>query len=935
MKPLQLTVSAFGPYAGQCALDLTGFGSSGLFLISGDTGAGKTALFDAITFALYGEATGAYRAPEMLRSDFAAPGTRTFVTLEFSHRDRRYRVTRAPEQTRPKRRGGGTTTEPASAVLEREPEPPVEGNKAVTAAITALLGIDARQFAQISMIAQNDFTRLLNAPSAERSEILRRVFDTGAYQRLGAAARSAATAAASAAAQANLEVQLRLRALVPAPGHTGSEELARLQTDGDAYRAAGALPLAQELIAADAETLDRCDQRLKELDAAVNAQSVAAQAALDRAKLLDALDDARRSAAALEADRPAREARWQQTEARRPELETLAAKLHRIEELAPRYAELAQARRRAEQTGCAAEAAERALAGARRDAEALTGRLADLDTRLAACGAPEADIAREESLAEKAGRLREDCDALVAGLDEMTGFYDAWQQAAGDYRGRQEQADADQRRAQELQKALNAARAGLLARDLAEGQPCPVCGAVHHPAPAPPAPGHVTEAACEQARRRADAASAAAANAAAAAGAAKTRWEQKRADVYRRAGAFLARRGRQYDGPGAETLDPAALRRVLEEQRQSLDQGLDAVHARLTQARRRKQELDALTARRAQLTAARPQKDAAVEAARAAREQAVADKSSADAALAELQKSLPWPTAEAMTAARTELETRRQALAGALDGAAGERRSFERALAAARERAATLAGQAGDDLRRPDPAAEQARLRELETRRAALRQTREQTARRLEANRKGSKALEQALAGAEDARAHAATMDNLSRTINGNLAQKQKLPFEQYVQGFYFDGVVAAANRRFTRMTDGQYTLRRRQSDDIAGKTALELDVFDAYTGKTRPVASLSGGESFLAALSLALGISDTIQESAGGVCVDTLFVDEGFGTLDAEALQKAVDTLTELAGADKLVGIISHVEVLQDRIPRQILVTKSRAGSTAAVRER
>ena len=386
--------------------------------------------------------------------------------------------------------------------------------------------------------------------------------------------------------------------------------------------------------------------------------------------------------------------------------------------------------------------------------------------------------------------------------------------------------------------------------------------------------------------------------------------EQKRADVYRRAGAFLARRGRQYDGPGAETLDPAALRRVLEEQRQSLDQGLDAVHARLTQARRRKQELDALTARRAQLTAARPQKDAAVEAARAAREQAVADKSSADAALAELQKSLPWPTAEAMTAARTELETRRQALAGALDGAAGERRSFERALAAARER-------------------------ELETRRAALRQTREQTARRLEANRKGSKALEQALAGAEDARAHAATMDNLSRTINGNLAQKQKLPFEQYVQGFYFDGVVAAANRRFTRMTDGQYTLRRRQSDDIAGKTALELDVFDAYTGKTRPVASLSGGESFLAALSLALGISDTIQESAGGVCVDTLFVDEGFGTLDAEALQKAVDTLTELAGADKLVGIISHVEVLQDRIPRQILVTKSRAGSTAAVRER
>ena len=820
MKPQKLILTAFGPYAGRTELDFSAFGGSGLFLIGGDTGAGKTALFDAITFALYGETTGENRKTTMLRSDFAAPDAETSVELAFTHRGRSYTVRRWPDQQRAAKRGTGMVKVPAKAELIREPDEPVSGASAVTDAVVKLLGIDAKQFAQVSMLAQNDFTRLLNAPSADRAAILRRIFDTADHQRLGQAAVEHARKADEECKRLDDVLLMHVGTLI---GDGADEEtaadLAEMQAERDPFAAGAAAELGRLLLEADDANEKRQTSVMNELDEKIARGDAGLKIAEERA-------------------------------ARRRQLAGLVAEEQRAADVE-------------HQTDLIMTDLEKRTANVKEN-------IAKNEADRAALSQAEADLLKTDHRIELAEGLSADCRQLLQNLA------DAARQA--EYVAAQAALDSAEEEYSTMQRQLNANRAGLLAKDLQKGKPCPVCGSTKHPKIAALPKDHITEKQLEEREKALTAQRRKTADASRAAGDAAAHAAELRATLLREADAFFARRGARYEGKPAAELTPDELKIALTAQQTGLTEGLrglQADHLKLKQKTDRAKSL----AKQADILTRQ---------------------------LAELDK-------------QQFAATRRAANAKAGHAAAAARVQQMQETMPKREDPDTLPKL-------------QAALSRLRADRATAMAARDAAVHRLHTNRAALAGLDKTMRQSAAARDKRAMWDNLSKTINGNLAGKVKLPFEQYVQAFYFDGVVEAANLRFTRMTDGQYRLLRRKSEAVGGKTALDLDVFDAYTGKTRPVGSLSGGESFMAALCLALGISDTIQQNAGGVTIETLFIDEGFGSLDADALEKAVDTLAGLAGGDKLIGVISHVEALQDRLTRQVRVTKTRAGSKAEI---
>ena len=928
MRPLRLTLSAFGPYAAETTLDLEKLGKGGLYLITGDTGAGKTTIFDAITYALYDHSSSGIREGSMLRCKYADDKTPTFVELEFEVHGVRYTVRRNPEYQRPKARGEGMTTEKADATLTYpDDRPPVTKAKDVTAAVQEIIGLDYNQFSQIVLIAQGQFTKLLNASTEERSRIFRKLFRTQRYAQLQERLQAEASALNQQRTAQNAKLDSLLGGLQFSPEDPDAEALRALcaQTvpetalallDALTARQAAALEEAGTALQATEAQLDTVQQQL---GAAAQAQRLAQQLAARQAELAaakPALDAAR-----AEADRHAGDA---------AQLDALTAQVTQAQSALAAYDALdTLCRQQTEARDAARLAAAQAhkrrtqldsLNAALAAAEAELAALADADTRLLTLQNRSAQLAqRGEALTKLEQRLA-DCQRQAKAAHKAQENYRAAAAAQDEARARR---DA-------LERAFLDAQAGLLAESLTEGAPCPVCGSTHHPARALLPHTAPTQAQVEAARQTAAEADRQAQNASAASQSALAAANEAKTSLRRDAETLLPERFTTPEGTVPLTF--ALMTNVLSEENAALQTAQTDCKAQCRQA-------EADCRRKAQLEADRQaktrQRPALEQSAAEADRSAAAQNASADALegqIAERRAALPYPRRADAQAALDKLEADRCTLRTGMDTAQRKLKQAEQSVASAEAAVEALtAQQTAAQKELPARSAEEltAQQTALTAARESLRSREKQLSAQLLPNRKTAAQYRAAAEARQALESRWQWVSVLTATAGGTLTSKQKIKLEAYIQMNYLDRILRYANTRLMQMTAGQYELERIGAENQRSQSGLDLGVIDHYNGTRRSVKTLSGGESFKASLALALGLSDEVQSSAGGIRLDTLFLDEGFGSLDEESLELAIRVLSGLTEGDRLVGIISHVGALKDRIDRQVVVHKARTGGS------
>ncbi len=920
MRPLKLTIAGFGPYAGAQELDFEALGTSGLYLIAGDTGAGKTTIFDALTFALFGKASGDSRKDDMLRSKYARTEDPTYVELTFTYNGQTYTVRRNPLYYRinlKKKDATDLVKQNADALLTLPDGSVVTKKTEVDNAIQEIIGLSREQFAQICMISQGDFRRLLEADTETRKKIFKDIFGTGLYSDLQTRLKDEASALDGQMTEARRSIRQYTEGMVCADNSDFNAQVQKAKTDG--LPTAELTELFENLLKEDRLLKTKLDEQVKAAEDEIKAlekQKEAVEAYRQTKENLDKLSKTEQTqTTAWETAKAALEAAKTEKDKTQPEL---TEHLGKLRNQLPSYDELDEKNKALQDKEQLLKQEQQKLDQAEEQKTTLAEELSalkDRQAKLKDSGEEKKDL--DHQLQQCTDRKH----ALKALLDDFKNLHEEQKTLAAIQKDYLVLADAAKKRLQaydQMQRAFLNAQAGILAKDLQDGVPCPVCGSLEHPHPAE-LPAHApTEDAVKQAKTFYDDAQSAASDASNAAAAQVATMDTKKDALRKKLEKLLP-------DTAEEQAEAAA-----QEQLHDCETQIDELNAKIEAAKKNiriKSELDEKIPKKADA-----RKAAEDDWYNADKQLGVlqAEHKTLTDRIAELKQSLALPDKSSAEKKISELQEQSEALEKALSDAQEQQTKTLEALGVTRGAIEQLQKQletgADGNL---DNLSEQ--LEAQNKQKNALEEQRQAVLTRIEVNGQARDKIDKQRGKLEELETQCTWLNALVRTATGTLPGKAKIDLETYVQTTYFDRILERANLRLQKMSGGQYDLkRRRNADDLKSKSGLELDIVDHINATERSVNTLSGGEAFLASLSLALGLSDEVQMSTG-IHLDTLFVDEGFGSLDSEALSKAYQTLAGLTEGNRLVGIISHVAELKEHIDRQIVVTKGPDGSSHA----
>lgn len=887
MKPLKIKISAFGPYKNCIDIDFEKLGESGIFLITGDTGAGKTTIFDSISFALFGEVSGSNRPVPSVRSDFADNDTETFVELEFTHKNKKYKIRRNPAYERTKKRGEGTTKTSADASLEYD-DKVISGTKNVDIKIEEILGINSKQFKQISMLAQGEFLKILFAESKDRTEIFRRIFDTDIYNQI-----AKRLADKTRIAKAELE-QLKDYFAINSSNIVWKDGIQSVQPkDVNELFIQEILEKLQQEIKINSEQFEKCQEQISKQSDENSKMEKEITAQKDKNDKIDScqkLQEEQKVLQEKQEDIKQKEILIQKSqeiinkilpkEDKKKELEKEILQKQKVLQDISEKIELGK--KKEEKFKQILELIEIIKVQFQKYSELKDGKT-ELEDKIKKLQVIIKEQENKKIASENAQKLEAEWEKLSTEVLEK-------------------------------EKEFFREQAGILAEKLKENEPCPVCGSLHHPNLAIKSTSVLTKEELDNLKEKEEKSRKTLTDATNKVTEINSKietlikefGEKPDVELYNKKYAEISEELEKAYNQLNDNYKKIMLKDIViesfeydifkEKITNKISKEREEFLKLQTQQEENKKQIDELLQKKekAQNDYQNTLKELGFENEEQYKK-SVLNNLQIEIFSKEIEKYKTDVTINA-----TKLEEIQKEIKG-----------FEKVDLTAKIQEFNNKKQELENMRRQQM--EYHRIFENNNRILVDLQT-------------NSKKL--------DSKIKEFTMvEDLSKIANGTVYGKRRIEFEQFVQASYFDMVIIEANKRLLKMTDNRFLLVRKESSErVSDKIGLELEVIDNYNGKRRDVKSLSGGEAFKAALSLALGLSDVIQSYSGGIVVDTMFIDEGFGSLDTESREQAINTLNQLTDNHKLIGIISHVTELKERIDKKIIVTKSTGGSKITV---